>query len=232
MTLEPMPRMSAPIFTSMRARSTTCGSLAALKIWVSPGVSAAAIRAFSVPITDGSSMKISPARSVPASFKMVWSCCSIRAPSALNASRCGSRRRRPMTSPPGGGMSARPKRASSGPASRNEARMRAEIRGSTLRLGGDAGGADRDLVLPAPLHGGAEVLQEVEHRLDVADARDVAHDDLVRGQRGRGEAGQGGVLVAGRDDRAGQRSAPVDDELLHAVEAPRAASRSGVRALG
>src|SRR5829696_3785616 len=37
---------------------------------------------------------------------------------------CGSSRRRPITSPPGGGMSARPKRASSGPASRNEARMR------------------------------------------------------------------------------------------------------------
>src|SRR3954451_2816600 len=131
-TLEPMPRMSAPILTSIRARSTTCGSDAALKICVSPGVSAAASSAFSVPITDGSSMKTSPARSEPASWSIVWSWRSMRAPRALNASRCGSRRRRPMTSPPGGGMSARPKRASSGPASRNEARMRAEIRASTL----------------------------------------------------------------------------------------------------
>src|SRR3954447_24583061 len=130
-TLEPMPRMSAPILTSMRARSTTCGSEAALKIWVSPGVRAAASSAFSVPMTDGSSMKTSPADSLPASDRIVWSWRSMRAPSAWKASRCGSSRRRPMTSPPGGGMSARPKRASSGPASRKDARIRAEIRGST-----------------------------------------------------------------------------------------------------
>src|SRR6476469_1344588 len=37
---------------------------------------------------------------------------------------CGSSRRRPMMSPPGGGTLARPRRPSSGPASRNEARMR------------------------------------------------------------------------------------------------------------
>src|SRR5436190_6452145 len=37
---------------------------------------------------------------------------------------CGSSRRRPITSPPGGGTAARPQRASSGPASRKEARMR------------------------------------------------------------------------------------------------------------
>src|SRR4029077_5943623 len=36
---------------------------------------------------------------------------------------CGSSRRRPITSPPGGGTLARPRRASSGPASRNEARI-------------------------------------------------------------------------------------------------------------
>src|SRR5205809_5497638 len=37
---------------------------------------------------------------------------------------CGSSRRRPITSPPGGGTLARPCRASSGPASRNEERIR------------------------------------------------------------------------------------------------------------
>src|SRR3954468_60084 len=36
---------------------------------------------------------------------------------------CGSRRRRPITSPPGGGTLARPWRASSGPASRKDARI-------------------------------------------------------------------------------------------------------------
>ena len=57
-TLEPIPSICAPIFTSRRARSWTCGSQAALAIVVGPGVSAAASSAFSVPITEGSSMKI------------------------------------------------------------------------------------------------------------------------------------------------------------------------------
>ncbi len=52
------PSTWAPIAQSRRARSCTCGSLAALEIVVGPGVSAAAISAFSVPITEGSSMKI------------------------------------------------------------------------------------------------------------------------------------------------------------------------------
>ena len=60
-TLEPMPSIAAPMRTSMRARSCTCGSDAALRMTVVPGVSAAAISAFSVPITDGSSMKKSTA---------------------------------------------------------------------------------------------------------------------------------------------------------------------------
>src|SRR5436190_8570393 len=43
---------------------------------------------------------------------------------------CGSSRRRPITSPPGGGTLARPWRASGGPASRNDARMRLARRAS------------------------------------------------------------------------------------------------------
>ena len=57
-TLEPIPSTWAPIALSSRARSCTCGSQAALEIVVGPGVSAAAISAFSVPITEGSSMKM------------------------------------------------------------------------------------------------------------------------------------------------------------------------------
>src|SRR5215210_1938211 len=60
--------------------------------------------------------------------------CSTTAPSARNASRCGSRRRRPITSPPGGGSSASPNRASNGPATRKEARMRSARSGSTSVL--------------------------------------------------------------------------------------------------
>ena len=57
--------MSAPILTSIRARSWTWGSHAALPMIVVPGVSAAAMSAFSVAMTDGSSMKTSPARRPP-----------------------------------------------------------------------------------------------------------------------------------------------------------------------
>src|SRR3954468_6918660 len=136
MTLEPMPSIAAPILLSMRARSWTCGSLAALRITVVPGVSAAAISAFSVPITDGSSMKKSVERSPPLGARsLMWRSCSTSAPSARKASRCGSSRRRPMTSPPGGGIRAEPKRASSGPATRKEARMRSASAGSTSVVG-------------------------------------------------------------------------------------------------
>ena len=56
-----MPSMRAPIAISSRARSCTCGSAAALWITVEPGVRAAVMSAFSVAITDGSSMKKSQA---------------------------------------------------------------------------------------------------------------------------------------------------------------------------
>src|SRR4051812_20480543 len=136
MTFEPMPSIAAPILLSMRARSCTCGSLAALRITVVPGVSAAAISAFSVPITDGSSMKKSVARSPPLGARsLIWRSCSTSAPSARKASRCVSSRRRPITSPPGGGIRAEPKRASSGPAVRNDARIRSAIAWSTSVVG-------------------------------------------------------------------------------------------------
>ena len=126
-TLEPIPEIGAPILTSSRARSWTCGSEAALRIVVSPGVSAAAISAFSVPMTEGSSMKISAARRPPGgAFSSIQRSPPTRAPSSRKASRCASRRRRPMKSPPGGGMLTLPKRAKSGPAIRKEARIAAE----------------------------------------------------------------------------------------------------------
>src|SRR5437763_8088144 len=122
--LEPIPWMSAPIFTSRRAGSCTGGSHAALCTTVAPGVSAAAISTFSVAITEGSSMNTSPARRPPVGAVIEMSLPKSKsAPSALKASTCGSSRRRPMTSPPGGGIRALPKRARSGPATRKDARM-------------------------------------------------------------------------------------------------------------
>src|SRR3954452_23918904 len=130
-----MPSIGAPILLSIRATSCTCGSQAALRMIVVPLVAAAAISAFSVPITDGSSMKKSHGRRPPAGvFIEISLPCSTVAPSARKASRCGSGRRRPITSPPGGGITALPKRASSGPAARKEARMRSASAASTSVL--------------------------------------------------------------------------------------------------
>src|SRR3954469_11546369 len=128
-----MPWTSAPILTSIRARSWTCGSQAALPMTVTPFVRAAAMSAFSVAMTDGSSMNTSPARRPPSGVLMTMSPSrSCTAPRHSNASRCGSSRRRPITSPPGGGITARPNRASSGPARRNEARIRS-LRSRSMR---------------------------------------------------------------------------------------------------
>src|SRR5438128_945510 len=55
------------------------------------------------------------------------------APSRSRARKCVSTRRRPITSPPGGGRLTRPKRASIGPAKRIDARMRAHRAGSSSR---------------------------------------------------------------------------------------------------
>ena len=131
-TFEPMPSTWAPILISRRARSWTWGSQAALWIVVGPGVRAAASSAFSVPITEGSSMKMSEGRRPPSgALSSIQRSPSTLAPRSRKASRCGSRRRRPIRSPPGGGMRASPKRASSGPASRKEARIWLAVSSST-----------------------------------------------------------------------------------------------------
>ncbi len=64
-TFEPMPSMSAPIETSRRHRSWTCGSQAAFRIVVSPAARTAAMIAFSVPVTEASSRNSSVPRSPP-----------------------------------------------------------------------------------------------------------------------------------------------------------------------
>ena len=66
-TFEPIPSIFAPRETRNRHRSCTCGSLAAFEIIVLPGVSVAAMTAFSVAITEGSSRWMCAPCSVPAS---------------------------------------------------------------------------------------------------------------------------------------------------------------------
>src|SRR5437762_1684460 len=126
-----MPSMAAPSETRKRARSWTWGSDAAFRSTVVPDARTAAINAFSVPVTLGSSRKISAPLSLPSS--VYASPTETSAPSRSSARKCVSTRRRPITSPPGGGSCTRPKRASIGPARRIEARMRAHSCGSSSR---------------------------------------------------------------------------------------------------
>ena len=86
--------------------------------------------AFSVPVTDGSSRNMSApssrlAEMVNPPFKVT------SAPNASNARKWVSILRRPITSPPGGGSSTWPNRASSGPASKSDARIRSASTRST-----------------------------------------------------------------------------------------------------
>ena len=66
-TFDPIPSIFAPSETRNRHRSCTCGSEAAFEIIVRPDVSEAAIKVFSVPITDGSSRWMWAPRKSPAS---------------------------------------------------------------------------------------------------------------------------------------------------------------------
>src|SRR6266550_3899770 len=127
-----MPSIWAPQATRKCARSCTCGSLAALRRIVVPAAATAAMRAFSVAVTLGSSRKMSAPRSVFASSWYVAPTV-ISVPNRSSARKWVSTRRRPITSPPGGGRFTRPNRASIGPASRMDARIRAESLGSSSR---------------------------------------------------------------------------------------------------
>src|SRR5215213_7490309 len=91
-----------------------------------PEAREAAMSAFSVAVTEASSRWNSVPLSPSGARKRYVRSATTSAPSASSASRWESTRRRPMTSPPGSGTSALPKRASNGPASRIDARMRSE----------------------------------------------------------------------------------------------------------
>ena len=113
-----MPSMRAPICISRRARSWTCGSEAALWITVAPGVSAAAISAFSVAMTEASSMKKSQACSpsgASSTKERVGAHLGARArgrrPGAGRAGGGRSRRRRAAASRPGRSAPAAGRRA-------------------------------------------------------------------------------------------------------------------------
>src|SRR3954449_10037038 len=146
MTFEPMPSIAAPILFSMRARSCTWGSDAALRITLEPGVRAAAMSAFSVPMTDGSSMKKSVERKPPfGAERRMWRSWGTSAPGAREAARGGWGGGRPVE------VALRPERgegvevrvgaaAADDVAARRRHQRRAEA--GEQRAGHEEGGAD------------------------------------------------------------------------------------------
>ena len=102
--------------------STTCGSVAAWRISVTPSIVAAASRAVSVPVTDASSRYIDAACS-PFGASSAWPVeGSTVAPRLTSASIWVPMVRRAGKSPPGIPRMARPVRASSGPSNRTDPR--------------------------------------------------------------------------------------------------------------
>ena len=203
------------------------GSHAALPITVVPGVSAAAMSAFSVAITDGSSMNTSPARR-PAR--------RAQDDVALDVDLGAHRAERVEVRDPAGGGRSRRRRAAASPRARSgraAARRAGTRRGCAL---GQRAVERRPRARPrrastasslSPRHSTprAEVLEEVDHRArrrGCAGTLRTTH--LLLGEERRGEQGQRGVLVPGRGHGARERDAAFDDELLHELGAPAAAS--------
>ena len=75
-----------------------------------------------------------------------------------------------------------------------------------------AGRVHLDRVRARPAHGGAEAGEELEHRLDVADVRDVVDATGPVGQQRGREDGKRGVLVARRVDGPFEHPAARDAE--------------------
>ena len=76
-------------------------------------------------------------------------------------------------------------------------------------------GIDTHLVRADPFGVGTEVGEELDHRLDVPDARNVGEMHLLGRQHARGEDRERAVLVPRSAHRPGQRAAALDDEGLH-----------------
>ena len=222
-----MPSIRAPIFTSIRHRSWTCGSQAVLIRHVRPGARTAAMTAFSVPVTLGSSRNtsvplrpagaaISIERSTPTSAPSALEGQHVRVDAAAADDVAAGRRHRDLAA-------AREQRAGQQDRGADAAAERAVER--RLR---DELGADLEVVLRRPLDACAEIGDQLAHHLDVADARDVRQPDGAIGQQRRGDDGQGGVLVAFGSDGPGEGSPTLDHEVFASPSAvPRSWPRAG-----
>ena len=211
-TFEPMPSIFAPSATRKRQRSWTCGSQAAFEIIVFPGVIEAAMTAFSVAITDASSMWMcAPGERARSARNGPGTRTSRRAPrrhGCAGRACAGRSRHRPEAA-----RVARPTRASSGPASRNDAR---------IWLASDASTSSADV---AGVHAHFVRRRSTRHRRRGCESRSsivstsrmrgmfVSDDGLV-GEQAGGEDRQRAVLVAGRAHPSRDRMTAFDHERL------------------
>src|SRR5947208_9854027 len=74
---------------------------------------------------------------------------------------------------------------------------------------------DTHVVRTSPLDARADMRQEIDHRLDIADARHVREADLVAGEEARSEDRERSVLVPGCPHRAREGAPALDHERLH-----------------
>ena len=121
----PAPSMCAPIAVRNAARSVISGSRAAFSMTVSPFASTAAVIRFSVAPTLGkSSTTPRAAQRVARARRRSRARPRARRPSPRARGKCMSSLRLPMLSPPGSATRASPHRASSGPSTLIDARIR------------------------------------------------------------------------------------------------------------
>ncbi len=132
---------------------------------------------------------------------------STRAPIASSPRRCMSTLRLPMRSPPGSATRASPQRASSGPSTLNDARIRATSSyGASGFSSPDASTRDHTRCRRARRARRSRA-QQLDHHVEVADGRHVAQRrDAGREQRG-GHLLGARVLRRARDLRRDRRAA-------------------------
>ena len=213
----PAPSIFAPILLSKFARSMTSGSAAALSMTVVPSARTAAIMTLSVPRTVGPSL---PRRFMVAAAQFPGENLHV----ALVDPVSGAERLEAFQ------MKIDRAVADDAAAGQGDRRLLlAAEQGTEDADGGahlphDLVGRDRFDVLRAdrhgaarPLHLRAEMGEDLQHVVDVAEIRNVVDDDRLFGEQGGGENRQGRVLGAADFDGARQRVAAVNENFIHVL---------------
>jgi hypothetical protein len=130
------------------------------------------------------------------------------------ARMCVSSRRRPITSPPGGGSLNSPMRADRGPATRMEARILRQRSGSR-----SAGLRSRAVMRHEVASRSSTCAPRLSTRcritLHILDARNIAQSDRFFGQQTCSHQGQCGVFVSCGHHLTVQRGPAFDYEFFH-----------------